>query len=69
MACSGGGAESEKNMNLLDEMDEISVRVNLFHGEAALLLQGLEAQREELGTLAEELIDLLRSKGVTTPTE
>lgn len=52
-----------------EEMDGASVRVNLSHGEAALLLQGLEAQREELGSLADELIDLLRSKGVTTPSE
>jgi len=53
----------------LEELDGTSVRVNLPHGEAALLLKGLESQREELGTLAEELIALLRSKGVTTPVE
>lgn len=35
--------------------------------EAALLLEGLEAQREELGHVAEELIGLLRSAGVNPP--
>lgn len=32
--------------------------------EAALLLQGLERQRDDLGPLAEDLIVLLRSRGV-----
>ena len=32
--------------------------------EAASLLQGLEAQRSELGVVAEELISLLRQAGV-----
>jgi hypothetical protein len=32
--------------------------------EAALLLQGLERQRDDLGPLAEDLIALLRSRGV-----
>lgn len=32
--------------------------------EAASLLQGLEAQRGELGVVAEELISLLRQAGV-----
>ncbi len=35
--------------------------------EAALLLQGLESQRAELGGIAEELIALLRAKGVRPP--
>lgn len=33
--------------------------------EAASLLQGLEAQRDELGVVAEELILLLRQAGVS----
>lgn len=32
--------------------------------EAASLLQGLEAQRSELGVVAEELISLLRQAGI-----
>lgn len=35
--------------------------------EAADLLEGLEALREELGSLADELIVLLRQAGVTPP--
>lgn len=34
--------------------------------EAASLLQGLEAQRNELGVVAEELICLLREAGITS---
>ena len=53
----------------LEEVNGTSVRISFLHGEVALLLQGLEAQREELGALAEELIDLLRSKGAAAPSE
>ena len=35
--------------------------------EAADLLEGLEALREELGSVADELILLLREAGVTPP--
>lgn len=35
--------------------------------EAADLLEGLEALREELGSVADELIVLLRQAGVTPP--
>lgn len=35
--------------------------------EAADLLEGLEALREELGSIADELIALLRQAGVTPP--
>lgn len=38
-----------------------------FPGEAATLLAGLELQKEELGPIAEELIDLLRHLGVDKP--
>lgn len=34
--------------------------------EASRLLAGLEVMRDELGTLAEELITLLRENGVTS---
>jgi hypothetical protein len=36
-------------------------------GEAATLLAGLERQKEELGPIAEELINLLRHLGVGKP--
>ncbi len=35
--------------------------------EAADLLEGLEALREELGDIADELIELLRQAGITVP--
>ncbi|MBT9612079.1 MAG: hypothetical protein IV108_02305 [Burkholderiales bacterium] len=35
--------------------------------EAADLLEGLEVLREELGSIADELIELLRQAGVTPP--
>ena len=35
--------------------------------EAAALLAGLERQKEELGPIAEEIIDLLRHLGVDEP--
>lgn len=35
--------------------------------EAADLLEGLEALREELGSVADELIVLLRQAGITPP--
>lgn len=35
--------------------------------EAATLLAGLERQKEELGPIAEELIDLLQHMGVGKP--
>lgn len=37
--------------------------------EATRLLQGLEIMRDELGSLAEELIALLRENGVTPDTD
>lgn len=36
-------------------------------GEVAMLLAGLERQKEELGPIADELIDLLRHIGVGKP--
>ena len=35
--------------------------------QAADLLEGLEALREELGSVADEIIELLRRAGVTPP--
>lgn len=35
--------------------------------QAADLLEGLEALREELGSVADEIIELLRQAGVTPP--
>ncbi|MDA8095906.1 MAG: hypothetical protein M0T84_18760 [Betaproteobacteria bacterium] len=47
--------------------DKSKVQIGVVPEEAALLLQGLEAQRAELGSIAEELIELLRAKGVRPP--
>lgn len=49
-----------KKSILNDHADSIRVEAK----EAASLLQGLEAQRSELGVVAEELIWLLRQAGV-----
>ncbi len=37
------------------------------HGEVATLLAGLERQKEELGPIADELIELLHHLGVGKP--
>ena len=47
----------------------MGVRISMPASEAALLLLGLEEQREELGPLAEELIALLRGKGISPPVQ
>jgi hypothetical protein len=47
--------------------DKSHVKVGIEQNEASLLLQGLEEQRGELGAVAEELIKLLRSKGIVPP--
>jgi hypothetical protein len=47
------------------EPDNHEVHVNLESRQAALLLERLEALRGELGMLGEDLIQLLRSAGVT----
>lgn len=51
----------------ITHLNSAGAGINLALGEASLLLQGLEEQREELGELAEDLISLLRSKGVVPP--
>jgi len=43
------------------------VHVDLESRQAALLLERLETLRGELGVVAEDLINLLRSAGVTPP--
>ena len=50
-------------MNLIDA-DKSAMHIELQAKEAAQLLEGLEAQREELGHVAEELISLLRGAGI-----
>lgn len=53
-------------MNLIDA-DKTVMHIELQAKEAAQLLEGLEAQREELGHVAEELITLLRGAGINPP--
>lgn len=53
-------------MNLVNA-DKSATQISMEPREAALLLEGLEAQREELGHVAEELIELLRSAGINPP--
>jgi hypothetical protein len=43
------------------------VQVTMAPSEAARLLEGLEALHEELGQVGEDLIALLRRKGITPP--
>jgi hypothetical protein len=47
------------------EPDNQEVHVDLESRQAALLLERLEALRGELGMVGEDLINLLRSAGVT----
>lgn len=51
----------------ISAMDKQVAQIHLMPNEAAHLLEGLEAMREELGELAEELISLLRGSGVEPP--
>jgi len=46
-------------------LDKNKVQVTLESGEASQLLEGLEALREELGPLGEDLIAALRRNGIT----
>lgn len=50
----------------LSMLDNHAASLRIEAKEAASLLQGLEAQRGELGVVAEELISLLRQAGVTS---
>jgi hypothetical protein len=45
-------------------LDKNKVQVTMETGEASHLLEGLEALREELGPLGEELIAALRRNGI-----
>jgi len=49
-------------------LDKNKVQVTMETGEASQLLEGLEALREELGPLGEELIAALRRNGITPHT-
>ena len=49
------------------EADAARIAARLDAGDAAKLLQGLEAMQEEVGSLAGELIQLLRAAGVVAP--
>ena len=49
------------------EADATRIAARLEADDAAKLLQGLEAMQEEVGSLAGELIQLLRAAGVVAP--
>ena len=49
------------------EADATRIAARLDADDAAKLLQGLEAMQEEVGSLAGELIQLLRAAGVAAP--
>lgn len=49
--------------------DNPDIQIGLQSGQAAILLERLETLRSELGLIGEELIMLLRSAGVTPPSE
>lgn len=51
------------------EPDNHEVHIDLEPRQAALLLERLETLRDELGVVGEDLINLLRSAGVTPPAE
>ncbi len=51
------------------EPDNPDIQIGLPSGQAAILLERLEALRSDLGAIGEELIMLLRSAGVTPPSE
>lgn len=51
------------------EPDNHEVHIDLESRQAALLLERLETLRDELGVVGEDLINLLRSAGVTPPAE
>lgn len=49
----------------LSMLSDHAASIRIEAKEAASLLQGLEAQRSELGVVAEELIALLRQAGIS----
>lgn len=51
------------------ESDHDNIQVGLHTSQATLLLEGLEALRNELGPIGEDLIALLRDAGVSTLSE
>lgn len=52
---------------MVPDVPQVAVALPADPNEAADLLEGLEALREELGSVADELIELLRQAGVTPP--
>lgn len=51
----------------ISALDKETTQISMLPNEAAHLLEGLEAMRGELGEIADELIGLLRSTGITLP--
>ena len=51
----------------ISALDKQTVQIGMMPTEAAHLLEGLEAMRDELGEIADELISLLRSSGIEPP--
>lgn len=51
----------------ISALDKQTTQISMLPNEAEHLLEGLEAMRGELGEIAEELITLLRSTGITLP--
>ncbi|MES2365162.1 MAG: hypothetical protein ACYCY1_00905 [Sulfuriferula sp.] len=51
----------------ISALDKQTAQIGMLPTEAAHLLQGLEAMRDELGEIAEELINLLRGNGIEPP--
>lgn len=53
--------------NKIGNPPKISLNDGYWLGDVATLLAGLERQKEDLGPIADELIDLLRHLGVGKP--
>ena len=52
----------------ISALSKTNLSVSMRPSDAALLLEGLEALRKELGPIAEELIAFLRGHGIAPPT-
>lgn len=53
----------------ISALDKQTAQIGMLPTEAAHLLQGLEAMRDELGEIADELINLLRGNGIEPPSQ
>jgi len=51
----------------ISALDKQTTQISMLPTESAQLLEGLEAMRDELGEIADELISLLRSSGIEPP--